>query len=381
VREPGFETLCAHAGEDRQRHFGAASPPIYQTSLFAAPDAAAFARGPSAEQGGYYYTRVSNPTTEMLEAKIAALERAEAARCFGSGMAAVSAAILHSVRAGDHVVSVDTVYGPARALLSNYLERFGVAVTYVDGRDPSDFEAATTPATRLYYLESPSSMLFHQQDLAAVTELARRRGIVTVIDNSWASPYFQNPIDFGVDLVVHSATKYLGGHSDIVAGVVAGSRSAIERIGRDEGGLVGGILDPFAAWLMLRGIRTLPLRMERHQSNALAMARHLAGHPKVARVHYPGLESYPQAALTAKQLRGTSGLLSFELKGGDRAAAHRFLDALKYHAIGVSWGGFESLALPLTPGRGAEFWGARISVGLETIEDLLEDIDRGLAAV
>jgi cystathionine beta-lyase len=394
LREPGFETLCAHAGEDPARFCGAVVPPIFQNSLFVSPDAETFTNRAAHHPNVYDYTRTANPTTDILEAKLAVLERAEAARCFGSGDAAVAAAVMHSVKAGDHIVAVETAYGPTRSILGSYLTKFGVTVTFIPGTDPQQFADATTPQTRLYYLESPSSLVFNMQDLAAVSALSKTRGITTVIDNSWASPYFQNPLEYGIDLVLHSATKYLGGHSDIVAGVVMGSRGHMDEIKREEGGLLGGILDPFAAWLMLRGVRTLAIRMERHQSSAIAVARYLETHPRVARVFYPGLPSHPQYELGRAQLRGYSGLLSFALKEGGQESAFRVVNALRYFHIGVSWGGYESLAIPIgfpadkrrepgyLPGvgesRGGLQWGARLHIGLETLDDLLDDLENAL---
>ncbi len=392
-RPPGFETICAHLGEDPARYEGAVVPPIFQNSLFTSPDSQTWANRSAQGSGVYDYTRVANPTTDILQTKLAALERTEAARCFGSGNAAVTAAILHSVRAGDHLVAVDTIYGPTRAFLTSYVNQLGVETTFVPGTETEQFAEAIRPNTRLIYLESPSSLVFNLQDLRAVAALARERGITTVVDNSWASPYFQNPVELGIDLVVHSATKYLGGHSDLVAGVVMGPRAHLEPLARWEGALLGGILDPFAAWLMLRGLRTLALRMERHQSSALAVARYLEQHPRIARVHYPGLPSHPQHALAQSQMRGASGLLSFELKEGTRESAYRVVDRLRYFGIGVSWGGFESLAIPIgfPQGPGGPIhlpgvtvpadrvhWGARLHVGLETVDDLLEDLEEAL---
>lgn len=396
MREPGFETLCAHAGEDPSRFHGAVVPPIFQNSLFVAPDCETFAGRGTTHPGQYDYTRVANPTTDILEAKLAAIEKADGARCFGSGDAAVTAAVLHSVKSGDHIVAVETAYGPTRSILGSYLKKFNVEVTFVAGDDPQEWADACRPNTRLFYLESPSSIVFHLQDFHAVTALARERGITTVTDNSWASPYFQNPLEMGVDLVLHSATKYLGGHSDIVAGVVMGGKERMQSIKANEGSLLGGILDPFAAWLMLRGLRTLAIRMERHQANATTVARFLSEHPRVAHVYYPGLESHRQYALGKSQMRGYSGLLSFELKDGDEASAFRVVNALKYFGIGVSWGGFESLAIPIgfpTKWRGGSAalpgvhgasgkvnWGARLHIGLETVEDLLDDLGQALKA-
>jgi cystathionine beta-lyase len=381
LENPGFETLCAHAGEDPARCFGAPVPPIYQNSLFTLPDVDAFLGRQGRQPDTYDYSRVANPTTDILEAKLAALEGAETARCFASGMAAVSAALLHCVRAGDHLVAVETCYGPTRKLLTEYLPRYGVSTTFVRGHDPQQFADAIRPETRLIYLESPSSLVFELQDLAAVSALARERGIITAIDNSWASPYFQNPIALGIDLVLHSATKYLGGHSDLVAGVVLGPRERMRELCEWEGQLLGGMLDPFAAWLLLRGVRTLPVRLDRQQQSATAIAQVLDSHPKVSRVHYPGLRSHPQYELGRKQMRGSSGLLSFELKEAGLEPVRRVVDALRYFGIGVSWGGFESLAIPIPipgPHVPEPGWGIRLHVGLETVDDLLSDLEAAI---
>jgi len=376
----GFETVCVHYGDDPARRLGAAAPPIYQTSTFFYPDMAAFEKRRTAACQHYEYTRAANPTTQLLEAKLARLEKGDWADCFGSGMAAITAAINACVAAGAHVVAVAQCYGPTRSYL-NHLRRFGVETTYVDSVRPEDFIAALRPGTRLIYLESPTSGLFTVPEIEPITRVARQRGITTILDNSWATPYFQNPLELGVDLVVHSATKYLNGHSDVVAGVVAGRGQALRERVWAELELGGGILDPHAAWLMLRGLRTLGLRMERHQENALAVARMLAEHPKVAAVMHPGLESHPQHAIARRQLRGYSGLFSFTLKEQSRAAAHRFLDRLKLFGVGVSWGGYESIATGGTffgPDGGRPLWVMRLSVGLESEADLIADVRQAL---
>jgi cystathionine gamma-lyase len=381
-RQPRFETICAHWAEDPARYQGAVIPPIYQNSLFTAPNCAA--RYDSPAEDYYDYPRVANPTTEIAEAKIAALEGGQKARGFGSGMAAISAAILACVQTGDHVIAVETIYGPTRQFLTEYGARFGFDVTFIPGDDPQQFADALQPNTTLIYLESPSSLVFRQQDLAAVAALAQSRGIATICDNSWASPYFQNPLDFGIDLVVHSATKYLGGHSDIVAGVVVGNEERMTRLITREGYLLGATLDPFAAWLLLRGLRTLALRMERHQQTATLLTRRLLEHPSVAFVLYPGLPTDSQPELTRRQLRGTSGLFSFALKENTKAAAYHFVDRLRYFGIGCSWGGFESLALPMRisphmlPGLTEPRWIVRAHLGLENAEDLWKDIENAL---
>ncbi len=384
-RDAEFETLCAHWGEDRALYRGAVVPPIYQNSLFTYPDF-----NTRFEQLGnpdnYDYTRYSNPTTEIAEAKIAALEGGEKARCFGSGMGAISGAILSCVKAGDHVVCVDSIYGPTRLFLVNYLNRFQVETTFVDGVDPLEWQSACRPNTRVFMLESPSSLIMRQQDLGAVAAIARERGISTICDNSWASPLFQRPIEFGIDIVVHSATKYLAGHSDIVAGVAVGRADRLQRMVEQEGCLLGAVLDPFAAWLLIRGIRTLPIRMERHERSARTIATRLAEHPAVSRVFYPGLAQDSQGDLTRRQLRGCSGLLTIQLADRRKQAMATFVDRLKYFGIGCSWGGFESLVVPVTvlakriDEVGGDVWLARLHIGLEGVEDLWDDLAHALAS-
>ncbi|HSV74563.1 MAG TPA: PLP-dependent aspartate aminotransferase family protein [Chthonomonadales bacterium] len=380
MREPGFGTRCVHHGDDYGRHFGSPSPPIYQTATFVATDAAQLGRRERSRPPGYDYTRVDNPTTHAFESHVAALEGAEAARSFASGMGAIAAVVLHACGAGDHVVCVDTVYGPTQAFLRDYASRFGVEATFVDGRDPAEFAEATRPNTRLFFLESPSTRVFHLQDLAAVAAIARELSILTALDNSWASPCFQNPHEYGIDLVVHSATKYIGGHSDVLAGVVTGNARRIRRLQLHEGVLLGGVLDPFAAWLLLRGLRTLALRMERHQASGLTVARALERHPRVHRVLHPGLPSHPQHALAARQMRGYGGLFSVVLAGADRDAARAAANALRYFGVAFSWGGYESLCVPVEfPEYGGQ-WGLRLHVGLEDPEDLLDDLLAALGA-
>ena len=381
---PDFETICAHLGEDRTRYQGAVIPPIYQNSLFTYPNCEAWAGPFSLDGEPYNYTRVANPTTEIAEVKIAAMEGGARARCFGSGMAAISAAILSCVKAGDHVVLPQTVYGPTRQFFTTYLPRFGVDATFIDGCDPQEWDDARRPNTTLFFLESPSSYVMKQQDLHAVATIAQAHGITTACDNSWASPLYQSPLRLGIDLSIHSATKYLGGHSDIVAGVVVGNEPHMKRLVLDEGLLLGGILDPFAAWLLLRGLRTLPVRMAQHQQNARRLARALCAHSAVKTVFYPGLDSDVQAELTARQLRGTTGLMSIELRTPGREAAFRFVNGLHHFGIGCSWGGFESLAVPaaisaahVDGGEGVR-WLIRLHIGLESADALWEDLRTAL---
>ncbi|MGC8783249.1 MAG: trans-sulfuration enzyme family protein [Armatimonadota bacterium] len=370
-----FEEICIHWGEDPERYMGSVVPPIFQNSLFTAPSVDARSR----KSGRYIYTRESNPTTDILNRKIAALEGAEEARCFASGMAAISAAVMSQLRSGDHVVCVKNVYYPARVLLQDYLSRFGVEVSFVHGVNVEDFQQALRPNTRVFYLESPTSINLWLQPLEAICALAKEHAITTIIDNTWATPIFQRPIQMGVDIVVHSASKYLGGHSDVIAGVVCTSRQHIEAIHR-EMTLIGGILDPFAAWLILRGLRTLPTRLRQHQQNALQVAQWLYKHPAVHNVLYPGLPSHPQHDLARRQMSGFSGLFSFTLKHNSREAAVSVVDALKMFHIGVSWGGYESLALPMLieDYDGQQRWGLRVHIGLEPPESLIADLEQAL---
>lgn len=375
IDSPSLEQICLHLGEEPERYMGSVVPPIFQNSLFTAPNVEARSR----RGERYIYTRESNPTTDILNTKLAAMEGAEEARCFASGMAAISAALMSQLRSGDHVVCVQNVYYPVRVLLQDYLNRFGVEVSFVRGTQVEHFEQAIRPNTRVFYLESPTSINLRLQPLEEVCALARSRGIVTIIDNTWATPVFQRPLQMGADIVVHSASKYLSGHSDVIAGVVCTSRQHIEAIHR-EMTLIGGILDPFAGWLILRGLRTLPTRLYQHQANALRVAQWLAEHPAVHHVLYPGLPSHPQHDLARRQMRGFSGLFSFTLKRSSREAAVGVVDALRLFHIGVSWGGYESLALPLLieDYDGAQRWGLRVHIGLEPAHSLIADLEQAL---
>ncbi len=375
-----FETICSHYADDPSAHFGAAAPPIYQTSTFIYPDLDAWERRRSAASPHYDYTRVGNPTTQILEAKLATLERGDWCDCFGSGMGAISAAIQATVESGAHVVCVAQAYGPTRWFLT-HLERFGISTTYVHGDTTADYLDAIRPETRLIYLESPTSGRMDVPAIEPITREARVRGIATIFDNSWASPYFQNPLELGVDLVLHSISKYINGHSDVIAGCVIGRNGPLRARVAKEVELAGATLDPHAAWLILRGLRTLPVRMQAHQQSALAVARILAEHPAVAKVMHPGLPTHPHHATACRQLRGWSGLFSFALRDQTKAAMNRFLSQLRLFGVGVSWGGFESLALGGTFFRsrpGEPEWVVRMSIGLENAADLVADVRQAL---
>lgn len=363
---------------------GAAVPPIVQTSLFTFDTVDAMEAAFRAPERHAIYTRGMNPTVRAFESKVAALERTDGARGFASGMGAISATLLGLLRSGDRVVCVRNVYPDTYRLMTGLMARMGIEAVFVDGTDTDAVRAAVQRA-RILYLESPTSITFDILDVPALARIASEAGAVSVIDNSWASPVFQRPAEHGVDLVLHSASKYLSGHSDTVAGVVCGRADLLAEINRVAYPSLGAKLSPFDAWLLIRGMRTLPMRMRQHHVAGLAVAERLAAHPAVTEVRHPGLD--PRAA--GSTLSGFSGLFAFRLRGG-APAARRFCDALRIVRLGVSWGGHESLAFPtqlglIQPGltNSFEAFGVpddmvRLHVGLEGIEDLWRDIERAL---
>ena len=385
--DPGDELVCLGHGEDLLAQGGSVMPPIVQTSLFTKPTLDQLIDELGAEHRHHLYSRGQNPTVEAVEKKLATLERGEACKCTASGMAAVSATLMGLLAAGDHVLFVNNVYGPTLQLAQR-LTRFGVRHDVVLDTDLAAVEAAVTPATRMIWVESPGTMLFRVMDLRALVDLARSRGITTVIDNSWSTPLFQKPLTLGVDVAIHSASKYIGGHSDVVAGAVITDAGRLERIFYDGYQLLGGALGPFDAWLLNRGLRTLPVRMRQHHHDALALARYLADHPRVRRVFHPGLDEGARPLVEA-QLTGFSGLFSVELDTDGYEGVRTFVDALKRFRIGVSWGGVESLVV--TPNRrtnaaelAAQGIGpgtVRFSVGLEGVAALRDDLEQALTAL
>lgn len=383
--------ILNHLGEERENYRGAVSPPIYQSSIFAFPTVAAFRHGFRDEFRRTTYTRGNNPTVEILRKKVAALEGAEDCLMFGSGAGAISAAVMASVSAGDHVVCVQRPYSWTRAVVRDLLGRFAVASTFVDGTDTGNIERALTPKTKLIVLESPNSMTFEQQDLAAVAGLARARGIRTLCDNSYATPLNQSPIALGVDMVAHSATKYLNGHSDVVAGALCASEKIIRDVFRGPYMTCGAILSPHDAWLMIRGLRTLPVRLQRIAATTQRLHAFLERHPRVERIYYPTAQSSPQFALSQQQLRGGSGLLTLQLRADDVAGVERFCNALQRFLMTVSWGGYESLlfpvcavhpaSAPIAGSGGLPLSLVRLSIGLEEPDVLIADLDQALAAI
>lgn len=387
------ETKLTHDDNEYFKNRGAIVPPIFQNSLFAFEDWEAIDEAFDSPTEAAIYTRGTNPTVQFVENKMATLAQGEKARLFASGMGAISSAILHCVEAGSHIVTAQQIYGPANTFMNTYLkEKCGVEITYVDG-SPESYQAAIQPETCLFYLESPGSLKYPIQDIPAITAIAKKQGIKTVIDNTWATPLFQPTLTMGIDLEVHSCSKYLGGHSDIVAGVVIGKKEDIDAIQLNEQALLGAKMAPFEAWLLLRSLRTLSARLRNHERNAMQVAQFLEDHPGVAKVYYPGLPSFPQYDLARRQMSGFTSLMSFELATEDLERIKAFVDGLALFKMGVSWGGHDSLvyapvisylkeqtpeqfkAMGITPGL------IRISVGLEHADDLVEDLRMGLDKV
>ncbi len=382
--------ILNHLGEERAGYHGAVAPPVFQSSIFAFPDVDKMRRGFADEFAEHVYTRGNNPTVAILRKKVAALEGAEDCLAFGSGAAAMAAAVLAHVKAGDHIVCVAKPYSWTRALLRDLLPGFNVATSFVDGAEVANFEVAIKAETRLIVLESPNSMTFEQQDLATVAALARSRGIRTICDNSFASPLNQSPLALGIDLVVHSATKYLNGHSDVVAGMLCGSEAILRTVFKGPYMTFGAILSPHDAWLMIRGLRTLGVRMERIAATTTRVLAFVEQHAKIRRVYHPHASSCTQAQLTHHQLQRASGLLTIDIDTDEIAAVERFCNALKRFLMTVSWGGYESLAFPVcavyppnTPMRAGPLPLSlvRLSIGLEEADVLIEDIAQALAAV
>ena len=390
MQQQDISFILNHLGEDREDYFNAVTPPMVLSSNFCFPNVSTMRAKLQHELETPFYTRGYNPTVAMLRKKIAALEKKEDALVFASGSAAVATAVMSVVKGGDHVVCVAKPYSWTGNLLSKYLSKYGVAVSFVDGKTAADFQNACTPETRLIYLESPNSLTFELQDIEAITTMARSKNITTVIDNSYNSPLNQCPHDLGVDIVVHSATKYLNGHSDVVAGVVAASHERIMKMMAEEYMTIGAIIGAHDAWLMLRGLRTLELRVNRSASSAQRIAEWLEQHPKVEKINYPFLKSNRDYDLAKKQMKQGGGLLSIQLKTADVAGVERFCDSLKYFLLATSWGGHESLCFPMCALAAAESFKSKTSlpwnlvrlyIGLEDPAALKADLEQALAKI
>jgi cystathionine beta-lyase/cystathionine gamma-synthase len=377
-----FSTICIHAGQIPDPSTGAIITPIYQTSTYV--------QDALGKHKGYEYARTQNPTRAALEANVAAMEKGKAGFAFASGMAA-EGAIMTLLQAGDHVVVTDNTYGGTYRLFERVLRKYQLDFTYVDSSNTDAIGAAIRPNTRLLFLETPTNPTLRLTDLAAACDVAHTRGVPVAVDNTFASPYVQRPIEFGADLVVHSTTKFLNGHSDSVGGVVVATRDDHIEWLRFVQNAEGAIIGPMDAWLVLRGTKTLPIRMERHNANAMVLAEYLASHRKVTKVNYPGLPSHPQHALAQTQMRGYGGLISFALGSLDNART--LLNNVKLMALAESLGGVETLiSHPATmthasvPTEMRQRIGVtddlvRVSVGIEDVDDLQEDLEQALARI
>jgi methionine-gamma-lyase len=384
----GDSTLAIRAGENHHGVNAGVGTTISRTSNFTFANTAQMKGWAEGKNKAYIYTRYGNPTLTVAEEKIAALEGAEAAVVTASGMAAISSALLAALRSGDEVLASSEIYGGSYRLLRDMFPRFGISVRHV-GSDLAGIENLTGPATKVLYVETPSNPALRLVDLKKAAAFARKRGLVSIVDNTFASPALQKPIGLGFDMVVHSATKYLGGHSDIIAGAAAGSRKWMDLV-RSNVIYLGGSMDPGAAFLLIRGMKTLGVRMARQCETALTIAKFLDKHPKVARVHYPGLSTHPDHALARRQMRGFGAMMSFDMKGG-LPAARRLCDRVRIFLMAASLGGVESLvilpiytshynmSLPELKSAGVEPGTVRMSVGLEDPADLIEDLRQALA--
>lgn len=390
-QNPDFATRAIHHGYDPQDAGGALTPPVHMTSTFAFDSAEAGGEIFAGEATGHVYSRISNPTTDLLEARIASLEGAEAGLATASGMGAITAVLWTFLSPGDEVIVDETLYGCTFAFMRHGLSRFGVRITHVDMTDPANVEAAIGPKTRLVYFETPANPNMRLVDIAAVSAIARRHGARTVVDNTYATPVLTRPIELGADIVVHSATKYLGGHGDLVAGVAVGGAedmAEVRMVGLKD--MTGAVMAPLTAMLLLRGLKTLHLRMQRHCASARIVAGILAAHPAVEAVHYPGLPDAPGHALACRQMSDFGGMIAFELRGGYAAGA-AMMNRLRLIARAVSLGDAETLIQhpasmthsTYTPeeraAHGISEGLIRLSVGLEGVGDIIDDLTQALA--
>lgn len=386
-----FATKAVHAGQHPDPLTGSVSVPIYETSTFVFKSAEQGAARFAGTEEGYIYTRLGNPTIRALERNVAELENGEDARACASGMAAIHTAVTSIVKKNDHVVATDCLYGGTLKLFSDILPKFGIEFTLVDSSNVANVEAAIKENTKLIFVETPANPTLKLTDLQAVSEIAKEHDVTTMVDNTFMSPYFQRPLELGTDIVVHSLTKYLSGHSDLVGGIIVGSNpffKTLDPLLKNTGATLG----PFEAWLTLRGIKTLPVRMERHNENAIKIAEFLETHPKIKKVYYPGLKSHPQHELARRQMSGFGGILSFELKGG-LEAGRKLMNSVKLCLLAVSLGAVEtliqhpaSMTHAIVPKEERLKAGitdslVRISVGIEDVTDIIQDLKQALEKI
>jgi cystathionine gamma-lyase len=383
------EMITSHYGEEYEKYYNAIVPPIFMNSLNVFEQIDDYFDAKVHDKHTYVYGRVQNPTVRILEDKVAALEHGVAAFAFASGMAAATTAVLSVVKTGQNVVCIRNAYGPLKNFVENYCpQHLGTTLTYVKGNEISDFSEAITDNTSLVILESPSSVVFSLQDIEAVCKIAHAHGAKVYIDNTFCTPIFSNPLDLGVDIVMHTTSKYMGGHSDVIGGMLAVRDEELANTIVTNRELLGGIMGPMEAWLVLRGLRTLSVRVKAHEEVAMEVAKYLENHPKVEKVYYTGLPSHPQYDLACKQQKGNTGLLTFEIKGSAEDAK-KVVNSLKIFKIGVSWGGFESLVcmphLRLDEETCQWLGGAqnliRIHCGLEGVEALIADLEQAFSLI
>ena len=391
MNEHSIFTQAVHAGEDRTANHGALSVPIYPASVFAFTDADEGVAIHNYEKPGYFYGRLGNPTVDALERTMAELEHGEDAVAFASGMAAISAAALTLVGTGDHIVAPESMYSTTTNFLKHIGQSFGIGTTFVDAANAEAYAAAVKPNTKMFWVESPSNPLLRVTDIAEVASIARGSGIATVVDNTFATPFNQLPLELGADMVIHSATKYLGGHSDLTAGIVAGRKDFVEKVRHGAAKLYGGNIAPQVAWLVLRGIKTMALRMERHNQNAHRFAVEMSGHPNIKAVHYPGLEAHQNHEIAKRQMQGFGGMVGVDV--GTAEAAKTVVNNLGVCTFATSLGGVETLVQPvalmthatLSPqereAAGVSDGLLRISIGIEDADDIIQDVSAALEAI
>lgn len=384
-----LETKTIHAGKLRDKQFGALSTPIYQTSTFIFDDVAQGASRFQGEEAGFIYGRLGNPTVRELEQRMASLEKTQDAAAFGSGMGAISATLLANLKKGEHIVASAALYGCTFALINHKFKDMGIEATFVDMTDKAAIEAAIKPNTKVIYFESPINPNLECIDMAMVSTIANSNELVSIVDNTFMSPVLQNPADFGIDLIVHSATKYLNGHGDVIAGITCGSAEQIENIKLTTLKDMGAVMSPNDAWLIIRGLKTLSVRVERHCSNAQTVAEYLNCHPMIREVNYPGLQSHSGYSLIGKQMKAGGGTFAFEIEGSFDDAVH-FMNNLEMCSIAVSLGDAETLiqhpaSMTHSPYEKEEREAAgisetliRLSVGLEHVDDIIQDLDNAL---
>jgi len=384
-----IETQAIHSGRINDEQFGSLATPLYQTSTFIFENAQQGADRFAGEAEGYIYSRLGNPTTRQLEMRVAAMEGMEDAAATATGMGAVSGALLANLSCGDHLISSKAVYGCSFALMSHQLTRWGIEVSFVDMANPAEVEAAIKPNTKVMFLETPVNPNLAVYDLAVIGKIAQKHNIISIVDNTFLTPVLQQPRKYGIDIVVHSATKYLNGHGDVVAGIICGTNEMIMNIKMTVLKDIGATMSPHDAWLIMRGLKTLPIRMERHCSNAEKIAEYLQTHESVSQVYYPGLKSHPGNKFIGTQMKAAGGVIAFEIKS-DLSGGSEFINRMQLFSIAVSLGDAESLiqhpaSMTHSPYTQEERLAAgisdsliRISVGLENVDDLLADLEQSL---